>query len=207
MRSTTGQAYIGISKAFNTATGGSNYEQGVISPTPERVRYLAQVMGGGLLREIEKTINVSTSDDKAKKSQIPVLGRFAGEVDDDQVQMRRYYDSIKKLKTLESSFKIMGGDGKAMEKFMEKNPEIAYRYAANATQQSIAVMNKMAVQTIGDPAKIKEIDKARIEHMRSLNMNLKMLEQSSGKVTPGEEFRKATRERFLGRKEVEEAVQ
>ncbi len=197
-RSMTGQAYMGISKAINTLAGGNDYQAGVVSPTPERVRYLAQTVGGGVLREIEKTINASTATahgEKVKSSQIPVAGRFYGEVDDDQVQMSRYFEGAKKLKTLESSLKAakQAGDGTAMLKMIETHPEIAFIKAQAKVQSEISGLNKLAVSTVKDPETIKVIDKARVEKMKALNGAIEELEKANGKVTLGDRLKSSVK--------------
>lgn len=193
-RSTTGQAYIAISKAINTLAGGTPYEAGVVSPTPERVRYLAQTVGGGVLREIEKTINATTtaaSGGKVKSSQIPVLGRFYGEVDDDQVAMTRYYDNSKKLKTLESSLNAakQAGDGAAMVKMLEEHPEAAFIKSQTKVQSEISKLNKQAVSTVNNPEVMKVIDAARVERMKALTEALEEMERARGKTTLGDRLR------------------
>lgn len=197
-RSTTGQVYMGISKAINTLAGGNDYQGGVVSPTPERVRYLAQTVGGGVLREIEKTINASTATargEKVKSSQIPVAGRFYGEVDDDQVQMSRYFEGAKKLKTLESSLKAakQAGDVTAMLKMIETHPEIAFIKAQAKVQSEISGLNKLAVSTVKDPETIKVIDKARVEKMKALNGAIEELEKANGKVTLGDRLKSSVK--------------
>ena len=193
-RSTTGQVYMGISKAINTLTGGNDYEAGIVSPTPEVLRYMAQTVGGGVLREVEKSVNASTAaarGDKVKSSQIPVLGRFYGEVDDDQVAMSRYYESDKKLKTLNSSLKAAkgAGDGKALERMLDAHPEAAFAIAESRVQQEIAKLNKLAVQVVKDPAAMREIDQARVAHMKALNEAMAEMEKASGKTTLGDRIK------------------
>lgn len=195
-RSTTGQAYMGISKAINSLMGGDDYQAGVLSPTPERLRYIAQTVGGGVLREIEKSINASTAasrGEKVKPSSIPVVGRFYGEVDDDQVQMSRYYDTSKKLHKLESSLKAMekAGDFEAADKFEAKNPDVEMIRILNKTQQLISKLNREAVQTIGNPAEMALIDKDRVDLMRDLNQDMADLEKMSGKVTLADRIKPA----------------
>lgn len=195
-RSTTGQAYMGISKAMNWATGGSDYEAGAVSPTPEMVRYLAQTVGGGVLREIEKTINASTASargDKVKASQIPVLGRFYGEVENDDVQRSRYFKTdqeMKKLTSVSRELKKSGTDAD-MDAYEKKHPELEAVRDWQRAERRIAKLNKLAVETINDPKELRSIDADRAEEMRDLNQTLLDMEKATGKTTPAEEVRKA----------------
>lgn len=192
-RSTTGQAYIAISEALNRLTGGNDYEAGAVSPTPERVRYLAQTVGGGVLRELEKGINASTAaarGDKVKTSQIPVVGRFYGEVDPEQVTTSRYFENTRQLRKAESSFKAMAkaGDADAVDDFLKRNPDVVLAQQMNEIQRAIAELNRVAVTTVGDPKQMNDIDAARTQLMGVLNESVKELEAAN--PTLGDKLRK-----------------
>lgn len=153
------------------------------------------VDGQGLCR-----LNASTAaarGDKVKMSQIPVAGRFYGEVDADQVQMSRYYDSSNKLKMLESSFKAMtkAGDAEVARKFLDEHPELFMARTAATVQQKVAALNKLAVQTVSDPAMMKQIDEARVANMAALNQAIKAQEDAAGKITPAQKLRTAVTSR------------
>jgi len=162
-RQFTRQAYLGISKAINKMTGGGEYERGAISPTPERLRYIAQVAGGGVLRELEKVINTSVAASRGEKvqaSSVPVAGRFFGEVDRDLVARSRYYEGSKRLEALEGSLKAAkkGGDAETVERLQRANPEVGLIHANNRAQQAIQKLNNQAAQVIGDREPLREID-------------------------------------------------
>jgi hypothetical protein len=182
-RTATGQVYLGISKAINAATGGSDYEAGKVSWTPELYRYLAQTIGGGVLRELEKAINASSAasrGDDVKMSQIPVAGRFYGEVDDAQVKQSRYFETSKKIDSLDNTRKaiIKAGDTDALEKLYAQHPDAALIELGNKVQSNVSKLNKLAATTIDDPASMREIDAARVETMDLLNQAVTDLEQS-----------------------------
>jgi hypothetical protein len=181
-RSTTGQVYVGISKAINEMTGGTPYEAGAASPTPERVRYLAQVVGGGVLREFEKAVNAAVdtaSGTPVKASAIPLSGRFVGEVDADQVEMTRYYEASTRMKKLQSSLKAAekAGDMKAYARIMKEHPELAAMDDLKAVQKNISGLNKMAVETVENREQMRKIDTMRAAEMKTLNENLRRMEK------------------------------
>ena len=198
LRSTTGQAYLGISKAINSLTGGTDYEAGKLSPTPERLRYIAQTVGGGLLREIENSINASTAEQYGKEvapNKIPVLGRFYGEVDAEQNIQRRYYETANDLKKMEGSLKAMkkAGDFEAADAFKAENPELKLIRKYHRLQSSITKLNKEAVQVVNDPTEAAAIDQKRLELMGKLNDALKELEQETEKPNMGDKIKEATK--------------
>ena len=193
-RSTTGQAYMGISKAINAMTGGTDYEAGKLSPTPERLRYIAQTVGGGVLREIEKTINASTAATygrDVKPSALPVVGRFYGEVDDDQVKTSRYFENSTKLDKLENTVKIMtkAGDAQALDKLMAAHPEVALVKLGNKVQTAVAKLNKNAIESVSDADGIRAIDESRVEIMDVLNQAVSQLEKETTPPTPAEKIK------------------
>lgn len=181
LRSATGQVYLGISKALNRLSGGSEYEAGMVSPTPERVRYIAQTAGGGVLRELEKIINMSTAaarGDEVKISQIPLASRFGGRVDADRVAQSRYFDNVRQLERTENTLNASkkAGDGEFMGRLLEERPEVELIQLGNRVQAEIAKLNKLAVSTVGDREALQQIDQARLERMRALNDAVRNLE-------------------------------
>lgn len=190
-RQFTGQAYLGISKAINKITGGSEFERGEISPTPERLRYIAQVAGGGVVRELEKVINSSVAASRGEKvpaSAVPVLGRFYGAVDKDQVARSRYYEGSKRLETLQGSLKSAkkGGDAATVERLQRTHPEIGLINANNRAQQAIQKLNKQAVEVVGDRETMEAIDQRRFETMRALSDAIRDMERSQRPATIAE---------------------
>lgn len=194
-RSVTGQAYIGISKALNSVSGGTEYEAGLASPTPEQVQYIAQVAGGGLLREIEKSINLSGAaarGDKVPQSKIPVLGRLWGEVDNDAVDKSRYFESSKAILKAKAAERAAAkaGDADAVQKLYADRPELKAAYTQDQISRAIANLNRLAVSPANDPEQLRQLDEARLLQMRSLNKVIKTIEDSEGKDTPRKKLRR-----------------
>ncbi len=183
LRTVTGQVYLGVSKAVNTLTGGTKYEAGAASPTPERLRYLAQTVGGGALRELEKAVNSSVdaaAGQPVRATAIPLAGRFVGEVDQNAAEQSKYFESKRQIERIQSSLKAAekAGDGVEYRKILRAHPEVLAHSELQATQKSIRELNKLAVETIGNPGQMKKIDAQRAEEMRTLNRLLKRMEKS-----------------------------
>lgn len=201
LRSTTGQVYLGISKLVNKATLGTDYEAGGLSPTPERVQYLAQVAGGGLLRELEKTINLSTAaarGDKVPSSKIPIAGRLYGEVDDDAVQKSRYFEAGKRIDKAQAALKAAqkAGDVDAMRKIMERDgTSIMMAGAQDKVNTEIAKLNKLAIMTVNDRETMKAVDEARLGLMRNLNAGIEQMEKQTNPPTIADRLKNRAVER------------
>lgn len=202
-RSLTGQAYLGISKAINKMSGGSDYEAGMVSPSPERIQYLAQVAGGGVLRELEKIINVSdaaSKGDEVKRNKYPVIGRLYGEVDDDAVAKSRYFEASKNFDKAQAAYKAAqkAGDAAAVKKMQDTTPELQLGKTQDDIAKAIAALNKQAAMTINDREQLKIMDDARLIHMRNLTEAIKRQEEQSGKTTPGQKLREIIKSKREG---------
>lgn len=197
LRSTTGQVYLGISKALNWLGGGSEHEAGLISPTPERVRYIAQTAGGGVLRELEKIINVSTAaarGEEVKASQIPLASRFGGSVDEDRVAQSRYFENVRRLERAENTLNAAkkAGDGDFIAQLVKERPEIALVSLGNRVQTEVAKLNKLAVSTVDDRETLQQIDQARLARMRALNEAVRELELAQRGPTIAQRIRRVS---------------
>ncbi len=193
-RSTTGQAYMGISRVLNTLSGGSEHEAGLVSPTPERVRYIAQTAGGGVLRELEKIINTSTAavrGDEVKLSQFPLVSRFGGRVDEDRVAQTRYFNNVRSLERTENTLNAAkkAGDGEFIERLLQERPEVALIQLGNTVQAEIAKLNKLAVSTVDDRETLRQIDQARVQRMQALNNAVRELELAKSGPTAAQRMR------------------
>lgn len=196
LRAPTGQAYLEISRILNKVSGGTEYEAGRVSPTPEMVRYLAQVVGGGLLREIEKTVNTSIAMSKgedAKPTGLPVFGRFYGEVDDASVQRSRYYDNLTAIEKAEKLIRAAEkkGDLDAADRIESDKPEAMLKKEKNRAVKDLRELNKEAMETVGDSEAIKALDEERTEVMRDLNEAAAEIDAPRRDATLGAKLRKS----------------
>ena len=180
LRSTSGQVYLGAAKAINRATGGDDVERGLASPTPEMVRYWAQVVGGGVLREVEKMVDVTTAKaagEKVNPQRIPVVGSTIREVDPDEVARSRFRLNSNRIEQAEGAIgrAKKAGDADALARLQDK-PEAALIAANNRVQRQISALNKQAAATVNDRETMRLLDEQRAELMRNLNESLAQLE-------------------------------
>jgi hypothetical protein len=196
-RTLTGQSYIEISRILNRWTGGTNYEAGAVSPTPEKIRYLTEVVGGGVVRELEKAIDTGhamATGEPVKPQGIPVFGRFYGEVEADRVERSRYGANARAIDQAQAAFAAARKAGDADEAArIAARPEFAAGRAQDQVQRRLQELNRLAVRTVDDPQTMKEIDQARAEAMRVLNEALTELERAQRGPTPGERLKQGAR--------------
>lgn len=183
-RAPTGQAYVGISKAINSLSGGNDFARGLASPSPEEVRYVFTTLGGGVYRELEKVLNASlltAQGETLKAREVPFGSRFAGEVEDADVQRGRYFKNNARLEKLEAQLKGLSkeGRGEELRALVKDNPEIQLYELNNQVSAELAKLNKLAAQSINDRETLKRIDDARTQYMRALNDKVRELERAA----------------------------
>lgn len=186
-RSFTGQAYIGISKAINSVTGGNDFAQGLASPSPEEVRYVFTTVGGGVFREMEKILNASVltaQGESLKAREVPLGSRFAGEVDDQDLQRSRYFKNTARLEKLEAQLKGFSKEGRADEvrKLIDDNPLVRLYELNDEVRSNVTKLNKLAGESINDKEVLKRIDAARTTYMRALNDKVREMEKAGDKA-------------------------
>lgn len=184
-RSFTGQAYIGISKAINTLTGGNDFAQGLASPSPEEVRYVFTTVGGGVFRELEKALNASVltlQGETLKAREVPFGSRFAGEVDDEDLQRSRYFKNTSQIDKLEAQLKGLSKEGRADEvrKLIDDNPLVRLYELNDEVRSNVTKLNKLAAENINDKDALKRVDAARTTYMRVLNDKVREMEKAGG---------------------------
>lgn len=168
LQTLSGQTYTEISKLINKATGGDDFEAGMASPTPERVRYIAQVAGGGLLREIEKVANAVGSDEPTEASDMPLLGRFYGRVDNERVQESRYYENLNAIEAAESIRKRAdkAKDKEKLKELEQESPEVGLYKDALKVKRDLNKAEDAATS-------LTELDAKRLELMAAFNKKVK----------------------------------
>ena len=184
LRMPTGEAYKGIAQAINKISGGREFSKGYASPTPEEVRYTVMAVGGGLLREIEKVGNASVmtlSGKEVPAYMVPLGSRFAGEVDDAQVQTTRYYANKTKISDLKSEMDSLRKSRQPQEanKLMVEQPVARLAQMNTGIAQEISGINKMIAEQMDKPDSLQRYDAMRTRAMKRLNDRVKALEEAA----------------------------
>lgn len=179
-KSPSGQVYIGLSELINKATLGTDVTKGAWSPTPEELRYMATVVGGGVYRETERAVNAAVllaRGEEVKPHQVPLGSRFAGTLDEEMSTMSRYYKNDEALNKFWSEFRAEAKDGNT-ERVAEMRKDPRYTAAAmnSKIEQHISKLNKLAGENVGDKAKYEALNQKRAELMRKVNEAVKEAE-------------------------------
>lgn len=165
-------------------TGGNDFAKGLASPAPEQVRYVFTTVGGGVYRELEKILNASTlmaQGETLKAREVPFGSRFAGEVDDQDLQRSRFFKNTAQIDKLEAQLKGLSkaGRGDEARKLLADQPLVKLYEMNDEVRNNVTKLNKLAGESINDKDALKRIDEARTTYMRMLNDKVLEMEKAA----------------------------
>lgn len=131
---------IGISKAINWATGGSDYTPGLLSPSPDAIDYFVGQLGGGVFQELSKTAQTARgtlSGAEVPYHKVPVLGRFYGASGGSTGVRDRFYDNIRNVNRHALEVEGRAKDGGEFADYAKEHPEYQLRTTALRFQKEI----------------------------------------------------------------------
>jgi hypothetical protein len=164
-----------ISWALNRLSGGSEYNPGFFSPTPDQIDYLAGQVGGGVTREVTKGIqaigNIGEKE-SLPSHKLPLISRFYGSVDATNHEKTQYYNNIKRLNEYELEIKGRRKEGKPVQDYIKEHPESRFVNIANKVDADISKLKKKQKILKDRGAKkdvIERIDASILLYMKRLN--------------------------------------
>jgi hypothetical protein len=153
-----------LSSGINLATGGTEYQPGALSPTPDQIDYLVGQLTGGVGREIGKLATTVASPFNAEElpaNKVPLLSRLYGNTKSPQAGSELFYENVKKANQWENE---IVGRSKAGEK-LDDIPVWAYELASdgNGAEKRVRALRQRKRFLIrrdeeGDKAQVKEIE-------------------------------------------------
>jgi len=140
-----------IAEAINYITGGTEDVKGFLSPTADQLDYLVGQGTGGVGREIMKIGKVGTAvstgnTDQLASYDIPLAGRFYGDINSPAANSQHFYDNITKMAEHEATIKGMRERKENVNEYMQNNPESRLWQQANNASNQIALINKQKRQ-------------------------------------------------------------
>lgn len=185
LRTPSGQAYKEIARIVNDMAGGEDFVKGKASPAPEDIRFILATIGGGIYRELEKSVDgaiLLSQGQAVPVRRIPLGGRFSGEVDADEITRTRYFANEKRIEALRVQVKglVEGERDAELDKLYDHEPLAQLIKLSDKVDSRIAKINALSMRwDLNNPTQLAENDKTRAELMRALNEAVKELEKES----------------------------
>jgi hypothetical protein len=131
-----------VSYYLNKLTGGTDYQPGEFSPTPDQVDYFLGQLGGGLAREAGKvsaTAEALSSGEELPAYHVPLLGRFYGDTTGQAATASKFYANLKRINGHENEIKGRreNQEGASVAAYLRDNPEARLVTMANAIEREL----------------------------------------------------------------------
>lgn len=172
-----------ISKFLNFASGGTKYQPGVISPTPDQIDFLIGQATGGLGREIlkaEQTITKTATGEELPPYKIPVVGRFYGETKSSAAESSRFYKNMEQINKLENEIKGRRENREPLGDFLKENPEARLAGRAREIYSDVKKLRERREKLVERDApreSVKAVETQITNKMRLLNEQVEKLKK------------------------------
>jgi hypothetical protein len=166
-----------LAYGINILSGGTEFKQGVISPTPDQIEYLVGQVFGGVGREAMKVgrgLEALATGEELATYNIPIAGRLVGNIQQKAAQTGRFYDNIKALNEHQAEIEGRMARGEDITEYVNDNPEAMLYQLGDKTYSKISKLRQLK-KTLEESGasrdQTKAIDDAMLNLMVSLNMS------------------------------------
>ena len=138
----TNEFYKQVAMGLNEATGGSEYQSGLIDVHPETVRYMLEYIGSGASRFVLNTSETIArgTQGEFEPARTPFVRRFYGETTD-HGDSNTFYERLDEVETLQAELESL--KGKARLDFRKENKDkLRLVSDAKRTQKKLKVLRK-----------------------------------------------------------------
>lgn len=171
----------GISYALNLLSGGTEFQAGTLSPTPDQIDYLIGQVAGGVGREaqkLEQTVSSMVTGEDLPTYKIPLLGRVYGSTEGQAPQAAKFFENVKRINAAELEIKGRRQAGRPIEDYIRDHPEARLIAAAATTERRVQELRrqKRKLKEAGASVdRIKTIDSLITAQMMRLNDSVEKL--------------------------------
>lgn len=167
-----------LSYYLNMWTGGTKYQPGAFSPTPDQIDYLLGQLTGGVGRELMKsqqTISAAVSGEEVPAYKIPLLGRFYGNSEDKSSVSTKFYANMLELNMHKEELEGRAKDNADPQGYMNEHPEARLADMAQSVYRELSAMSKHKRELVAkgaDRARVKELELKMRNTMYKLNQRV-----------------------------------
>jgi len=114
-----------IADGLNRISGGTKYQPGMWSPTPDQIDYVIGQLTGGVGREIGKlatTLAAPVTGDELPLYKVPLVGRFVGTARGTAGQSERFYENVRTINQVENELRGRARNGEDMAGYAAQEP-------------------------------------------------------------------------------------
>jgi site-specific DNA-cytosine methylase len=170
-----------LAAAINAGTGGTRYQPGAWSPTPDQLDYVFGQLTGGVGRELTKlstTIAAPITGDELPLYKVPLIGRLVGSVRGSAGQSDQFYENIKAVNQIENELRGRARNNQDVQSVMREEPLAQLAGSADAYARRVSALRQMR-RDLADrqpPSYRQDMERINLEieaTMRDLNARVR----------------------------------
>jgi len=164
-----------LSEFLNIASGGTKFQKGLFSPTPDQIDYVIGQLTGGVGRELmkaEQTATAVVTGEELPTYKIPLVGRFVGDTTGQAAVGNRFYGNLIALNGHQREIEGRRKAGQEVQSYLRDNPEARLYKTADRVQRNVSNLRKRRTEMIKSGAskeQVKAIENRITEQMKRLN--------------------------------------
>ena len=175
-----------LSYYMNLASGGTDYKQGLFSPTPDQIDYLLGQLTGGVGREALKVgqlVETGVTGEDLSWTKTPIAGRFYGDTKEQAAVSGKFYENLTRINEHEAEIKgrirdRVGG----VSEYIRDNPEARLTGVANRIESDLTDLRRRRremVQRGASRESIRIVEQQITNRMKQLNEMVDKLEATA----------------------------
>lgn len=175
---------IGLSKAINWATGGTDYVPGLASPSPDAIDYLVGQATGGVGREVTKAAQLARSTitgEDIPPYKIPAVGRFVGSAGGTTGVRDKFYDHVREVTASAMELEGRMKHGEDAKDFFKEHPEATLKSTALKYQKQLAELRREKHQLISEGASKATIQAKEKQMTNMMQLFNEQVERTKGR--------------------------
>lgn len=172
----------GLAEAINWATGGTEYQPGHFSPSPDAIDYLIEQATGGVGRELSKASQVASglaTGDEIPMHKVPLLGRLVGSASDTGATRNQFYDNLRTINLHEAEVKGRRRNQEDPSSYVAEHPEARLADYANQVEREVSTLNRRRrdlVRRGASAEQLRVLDMHISARMERFNQRVKQLQ-------------------------------
>lgn len=174
-----------LAEAINAVTGGTKYQPGMWSPTPDQIDYVIGQLTGGVGREIGKLSTVVAAPftgDELPAYKVPLLGRIYGNVRGSAGQSEKFYENVKTLNQVENELRGRARNQEDAKTYLNEEPLTALAGTADGYARRVSELRRMRREVVaaaqpGYRQVADQIDQQLTATMAELNKRVQDIRQ------------------------------
>ncbi len=182
----------GLAYALNAASGGTEFKQGLLSPTPDQIDYLIGQVTGGVGREVSKVMQTGgamMSGEDLPPHKMPLVGRFYGDAKGQSAVSSRFYDNLKTMNEHQAEYMGLAKSGRSTQAgaYLKENPEAAMFREADSMQRYVSQLRKQKTDLMAKSApreQVKVIEDRISKAMADFNQRVESIKNPPPKAPP-----------------------